>query len=50
VVRYRHRLPREVVDALFLKTFMIRLDSGSEQPDLDADVPAHCRGHELDDL
>lgn len=33
--------PREKVHFLSLEAFQVRLDS--EKPDLDADVPAHCR-------
>lgn len=40
---HRDRLSKEMVDAPSLETFMSVLDM-AEQPDLDEDVPAHCRG------
>jgi len=39
-----------MVYAPSLSTFKVRLDGGSEQPDLVEDVPAHCRGVGIDDL
>lgn len=34
----------QAVDAASLKVFKVRLDWGSEQPDLVEGVPAHARG------
>jgi len=44
VVRHWNRFLRDVVDAPSLETLKVRLDGGSEQPDLAAGVPVHCRG------
>jgi len=44
VVRYWHRLPREVPDVPSLAVFRARLDGAFEQPGLVEGVPAHGRG------
>jgi len=44
VVRHWHWLPSDVVNALSLETFKVRLDRGSKQPDVEVDVSVHCRG------
>lgn len=41
LVKQRHRLPREVVDAPSPGTFKVRME---EQTDLVEDIPAYCRG------
>ena len=41
-VRHWHRLPREV-DGLSLETLQVRLDGGSEHPDVAVGIPVHCR-------
>jgi len=49
VVRYWHRLPREVVDAPSLETFKVMLE-GLWAPDVAVGVRAHCGGVGLDSL
>jgi len=48
VVKHRHRLPTVVVDAPVPGNIQGQVGWGSEQPDLVADVPAHCTRVELD--
>jgi len=43
VVRHRNRLPKEVVDDTSLEGLKVKVDLGSEQPDLVEYVPACCR-------
>ena len=38
------------MDVLSLETFKVEVVQGSEQPDLAAGIPVHCRGVGLDDL
>ena len=47
MLRHWHRLPGEVVDALSLETFKIRLDR-LRAPDGAVGVSAHCGGVSLD--
>jgi len=50
VVRYLKRLPREVVDAIFLETFNLRLDGAPSNLILEVGVPVHCGRVGLNDL
>ena len=43
-------MPREVVDAPYLYASNVRLDGGSEKPNLAVGVPVCCRVVGLDDL
>jgi len=43
MAKHLNKLPGDLVDALSLVTFKVKLD-WFEQPDLVEDVPAHCRG------
>jgi len=45
LVRHWDRLPRDVFDALSLKTFKVRLDQASS-----CGVPVHCRCVGIDSL
>lgn len=49
VVRHWIKLPREVVDALFLETFVVRLNQSLSNL-IAVSVPVHCSGIGLDGL
>jgi len=48
--KHCNRLPREVGDAPSFGDIQGQAGRGSEQPDIAAGVPVHCRGRELGDL
>ena len=50
VVRHWNRFLRDVVDAPSLETLKVRLDGGSEQPDLAVAVLVHFREVGLEDV